>query len=48
MALQWIDRKPVNMLTTFNQDSKMTPTGKTDRKTKTPIVKPKAVQDYNK
>jgi hypothetical protein len=34
MALQWIDRKPVNMLSTFHQDLEMTPTGKTDRKTK--------------
>jgi hypothetical protein len=47
MALQWIDRKPVTILSTYHDDVGMTNTGKINRKTNIPIIKPKVVIDYN-
>jgi hypothetical protein len=47
MALQWMDRKPVTILTTCHDDLGMTNTGKINRKTIMPVIKPKVVIDYN-
>jgi hypothetical protein len=46
MALQWMDRKPVTILSTCH-DVEMTNTTKINRKTKMPVIKPKVVIDYN-
>jgi hypothetical protein len=47
MALQWMDRKPVSMLSTCHDDVEMTNTRKINRKTNMPVIKPKVVIDYN-
>jgi hypothetical protein len=47
MALQWMDRKPVTILSTCHDDVGIKNTGKMNRKTNMPVVKPKAVLDYN-
>ena len=47
MALQWMDRKPVTMLSTCHDYVEMTNTGKINRKTNMPVIKPKVVIDYN-
>lgn len=47
MALQWMDKKPVTLLTTCHNDVAMTNTKKTYRKTNMPVIKPKVVLDYN-
>jgi hypothetical protein len=47
MALQWMDRKPVTILSTCHNDVGMTNTGKINWKTKMPVIKPKVVIDYN-
>lgn len=47
MALQWMDKKPVTLLTTCHNDVAMTNTKKTNRKTNMPVIKPKVVLDYN-
>jgi hypothetical protein len=48
MAIQWMDRKLVTVISNHHKDLSMTATGKTDRKTRLPIVKPQAIIDYNK
>jgi hypothetical protein len=47
MALQWMDRKPVTILSTRHDDVEMTNMGKINRKTNLPVIKPKVVIDYN-
>jgi polysaccharide deacetylase 2 family uncharacterized protein YibQ len=47
MALQWMDRKPVTILSTCHDDVGMKNTGKITRKTNMPVIKRKAVLDYN-
>jgi hypothetical protein len=47
MALQWMDRKPVTILSTCHDDVGMKNTGKINRKTNMPVIEPKAVLDYN-
>jgi hypothetical protein len=47
MALQWMDRKPVTILSTFHYHVGMMNTGKINRKTNMPVIKTKAVIDYN-
>jgi hypothetical protein len=47
MALQWMDRKPVTILSMCHNDVGMINTGKINRKTKMPVIKPKVVIDYN-
>jgi hypothetical protein len=47
MAIRWLDRREVCMLTTLYSNT-MRPTGKMDRQTKQPIVKPNCVIGYNK
>jgi hypothetical protein len=47
LAQRWMDRREVYMLTTLYTGT-MRQTGKTDRKTNTPTVKPDCVIDYNK
>jgi hypothetical protein len=47
MALQWMDRKPVTILSTCHDDVGMRSTGKINRKTNMPVIKPKVVIDYN-
>ena len=47
MALQWMDRKPVTILSTCHDDVDMTRTRKISRKTNAPVMKPKVVIDYN-
>lgn len=46
MAVRWIDKRQVLMLTT-EHNHEMVNTGKINKKTKTPIIKPKCVHDYN-
>lgn len=46
MALRWVDKRQVIMLTT-EHDNTTVNTGKVDRKTKDPIIKPKCVAEYN-
>ena len=48
MALKWHDKKEVTMLSTVHDKAGMTNTGKKRRTTNDPLVKPKAVIDYNK
>jgi hypothetical protein len=48
MALQWMDRKPVTLLSTCHDDVVMINTSKINMKTKMPVIKPKVVIDYNK
>jgi hypothetical protein len=47
MALQWMDRKPVTILSTCHYHVGMTNMGKINRKTNMPVIKPKVVIDYN-
>jgi hypothetical protein len=47
MALQWMDRKTVTILSTFHDDVGMTSTGKINRKTNMTVIKHKVVTDYN-
>jgi hypothetical protein len=47
MALQWMDRKTVTILSTCHDNVGMKNTGKMNRKTNMPVIKPKAVLDYN-
>jgi hypothetical protein len=47
MAVRWMDRREVCMLTTLHSDA-MRQTGKQDRHTKQQIEKPHCVIDYNK
>jgi len=47
MALQWMDRKTVTILSTCHDDVEMTNTSKINRKTNMPVIKPKVVIDYN-
>jgi hypothetical protein len=47
-AIRWIDKKPIHMLSTMHSNISMTDTGKNDYKTGNPILKPKAVIDYNR
>lgn len=47
LALTWMDKREVTMLTTMHTAS-MEDTGKVDRVTNRPIRKPKVVLDYNK
>jgi hypothetical protein len=47
MLLQWMDRKPVTILSTCYDDVEMTNTSKINRKTNMPDIKPKVVTDYN-
>jgi hypothetical protein len=47
MALQWMDRKTVTLLSTCHDDVAMETTGKINRKTNMPVIKPEAVLDYN-
>jgi hypothetical protein len=47
MALQWMDRKPVTILSTIHHHQWMTYTGKIHRKNNMPVMKPKVVIDYN-
>jgi hypothetical protein len=47
MAIRWLDRREVCILTTLHEDTTR-PTGKTDRQTKQPQMKPQCVTDYNK
>jgi hypothetical protein len=47
VALLWMDRKPVTILSTCHDDVGMKNTGKIDRKTNVPVIKPKALLDYN-
>ncbi len=46
LALQWIDKRPVNMLTTVHRGA-MEDSGKVDRRTSEPVMKPDAVNDYS-
>jgi hypothetical protein len=47
MAVRWLDRREVCMLTTIHSNT-VRPTGKMDRQTKQPIVKPNCVIEYNR
>ena len=47
MALKWMDRKPVTMLSTCHDDVETTNMGKINGKTNMPVIKPKVVIDYN-
>lgn len=47
LAIKWHDRREVHILTTLHTEEKEA-TGKTNRMTGEPILKPKAVIDYNK
>jgi hypothetical protein len=47
MALQWMDRKPVTILSTCHDDVEMKNTGKINGKTNMPVIKPNVVIDYN-
>jgi hypothetical protein len=47
MALQCVDRKPVTILSTCHDDVGTKNTWKINRKTNMPVIKPKAVLDYN-
>jgi len=47
MALQWMDRKHVTILSTCHDDVGMTNMRKINRKTNMPVIKPKVVIDYN-
>lgn len=46
LAVRWIDKREVLMLTSEHEDQ-MVSTGKLDRKSKLPITKPKCVHEYN-
>lgn len=46
LAIQWIDKRPVNMLTTAHRGA-MEDSGKVDRHTREPVMKPDVVNDYN-
>ena len=47
LAMVWRDKRDVRLLSTFHS-AKMVDTGKKDRRTGAPIVKPELVIDYNK
>jgi hypothetical protein len=47
MAIRWLDRREVCMLTALHEGT-MRPTGKTDKQTKQPEMKPQCALDYNK
>jgi hypothetical protein len=47
MVVKWIVNQEVYMLTTLHTDS-MKQSGKVDRTTSTPIIKPECVMDYNR
>ncbi|KAK8769229.1 hypothetical protein V5799_014306 [Amblyomma americanum] len=48
MALTWQDKKPVNMLSTCHNTASVTDTGKKNRQSGLPVLKPQVVQDYNR
>jgi hypothetical protein len=47
MALQWMDSKPVTILSMCHYHLGMTDMGKINRKTNIPVIKLKVVIDYN-
>lgn len=46
LAIKWHDKRPVQMLTTVHK-GEMVPSGKVERGTGNPILKPDAILDYN-
>lgn len=47
LALKWHDKREIYLLTTLHNDS-VGPSGKTNRSTGEPILKPQCVLDYKK
>lgn len=48
VAIRWIDKKLINMLPTVHSNISMTDTSRKDGGNGNPLLKPKAVIDYNR